>query len=172
MSPPLPKRLCPYCLGMFTPARADAVTCSGDCRMAVSRALAYESYADVPAACLRRDTGGQQRREATGFGLVTASEGYQADLRVRVIIGGEWIEVAAQREALVPWEEARKQIRAAERARLDQAAALGADPDAVRALFDALCDGSASEPSPERRLLAEHGLIRYDRGTKSWVANR
>ena len=77
-----PKVRCRYCAGRFR-GRADAVTCSAACRKAMSVALAYAEDADVPVASIRRCTFSPERAAATGFGMVTATDGYRADLRVR-----------------------------------------------------------------------------------------
>lgn len=77
-----PKVRCRYCRGRFR-GRTDAATCSAACRKAMSVALAYEEDADVPVASIRRCTHSPERALATGFGMVTASEGYRNDLRVR-----------------------------------------------------------------------------------------
>jgi hypothetical protein len=79
---------CTYCHEPFKATRADTATCSGACKQAVSVALAYESDAEVPTAAFRRDHYSKPRALATGYGTVTAQEGYEHDLRVRREKGG------------------------------------------------------------------------------------
>lgn len=74
-------RQCEYCLGTFVPSRSDAITCSAACRRARVDALAAD---DVdPPSVGRNDSWSRARRDATGWGLVTCSEAYKHDLRVR-----------------------------------------------------------------------------------------
>jgi hypothetical protein len=47
------------------------------------RALSLPSDADVESPVLRRECYSAERRWATGFGLMTSQEMYEADLRVR-----------------------------------------------------------------------------------------
>lgn len=81
----LEPRACAYCDREFRPQRPQRTTCSGACRVAMHRALAYTTDEDVPVASssARRETVSAERRAATGVGLMTARESYEADLRVR-----------------------------------------------------------------------------------------
>ena len=67
----------------FYPKRDDARTCSGACRIALHRALQYEDDVDVPSPAFRRDCWARDRAFATGYGLLTRREQYEADMRVR-----------------------------------------------------------------------------------------
>lgn len=84
--PASPSRLarCSYCLGFFQTRRSHAETCSAACRQAVCRALEGE---DVVTPSLREDHWSKERADATGWGTVTATEAWQADLRVRFAAG-------------------------------------------------------------------------------------
>lgn len=86
--PPTPTRTarCSYCLGFFQTRRSHAETCSAACRQAVCRALEGE---DVVTPALREDHWSKERADATGWGTVTATEAWQADLRVRFAAGIE-----------------------------------------------------------------------------------
>lgn len=70
---------CLYCLGTH---RGRGVYCSGSCRVAAHRAI-HADELDRPS--LRRDTCSSARRKATGYGLLTAREGWDADRRVRLV---------------------------------------------------------------------------------------
>ena len=74
---------CGYCEMEFRSARPDAVTCSSACKQARHVALRYPDDCDVPGPWLRHDTFSEERYTATGFGGMTAQEGYKADLRCR-----------------------------------------------------------------------------------------
>lgn len=78
------ERTCEYCLGTFH-GRKHAKTCSGACRQARSKALQYETDADVPGPLFRREEFSAERLRATGYGWLLVNESYQADLRVRRI---------------------------------------------------------------------------------------
>lgn len=77
----LVERVCAYCQGTFK-GRKHAKTCSGACRQAFSRAVHYESDSDVLMSFERDDTFSRERAIATGCGLMTAKECYEADIRV------------------------------------------------------------------------------------------
>lgn len=75
-------RDCAYCGQAFTPARKQSATCSTACRVAKHRARKYTSVADVPPAAVRRSAFSLERRAATGIGLLTAAESFEADCRI------------------------------------------------------------------------------------------
>jgi hypothetical protein len=77
------ERVCAYCLGTFLATRGHRRTCSPACRVARHRALKLAADADVPSPVVRRDCFAEDRRRATGYGLMTATEMWRADLRVR-----------------------------------------------------------------------------------------
>lgn len=77
-------RICDYCLGLFQSKRSDAATCTASCRRAKCDALNAEYV--VPAMS-RRETFCLHRRDATGWGLLTAQEREEADVRVRAAAG-------------------------------------------------------------------------------------
>lgn len=79
--PKTTERACLYCQGTFRSERA-ATTCSPACRTALSRARAYETPADVPTPAIRAESFSRERKAATGYGLMTSREQYEADLRV------------------------------------------------------------------------------------------
>ena len=68
---------------MFLPERGHRKTCSGACKVAKHRALKLASDADIVQPWLRRECYSQERKNATGFGLMTRRELYEADMRVR-----------------------------------------------------------------------------------------
>lgn len=74
--------VCEYCQGTFL-GRSHAKTCSGACRQARNKALRYATDEDVPEPIFRREEFSVERRNATGYGLMTARESYEADMRVR-----------------------------------------------------------------------------------------
>ena len=74
---------CVYCEGWFHPKRSDATTCSGDCRVSLHRARTLESDADLVPVSRRKDRYSVHRARATGRGLMTCQEQYDADVRVR-----------------------------------------------------------------------------------------
>lgn len=71
---------CAYCRHAFVPSRSHAKVCSGACRVALHRALKAQ-YIDPPS--LRTDHFSAERKSATGFGLITASEAVQLDQQAR-----------------------------------------------------------------------------------------
>lgn len=77
------ERPCDYCAGYFRPIRPQRRTCSTACKMAKSRALRLPSDAAIPRPFIRRDCFARDRRDATGWGLMTAQEMWEADVRVR-----------------------------------------------------------------------------------------
>lgn len=77
---------CPYCLGWFLPSRSDAATCSDACRQAMRRALDPENTEPL-TPLFRRDATSAERGAATGWRLLTPSEQYAADVRVRRAAG-------------------------------------------------------------------------------------
>lgn len=76
------EKACGYCGGVFWAIRPHAVTCCGACRQALSNARTYATLEDIPPPATRRDTFSAERQRATGYGLITASESYAADVRV------------------------------------------------------------------------------------------
>ncbi len=82
-SPDAKPLVCDYCEGTFYSSRAHAHTCSGACRVAVHRALSHKTDAEVPSPPHRRECFAADRAAATGFGLMTTTEQYAADLRIR-----------------------------------------------------------------------------------------
>lgn len=76
--------ICHYCEGPFPPARSDAKTCSGACKMATHRAVKAEF---VTPAIFRRDANSDERKAATGWGIMTPMESEFADYRVRAAAG-------------------------------------------------------------------------------------
>lgn len=81
--PGLTEHTCTYCRGQFRSPRSHARTCSGACRVALHRALAHDDDHEVPGPALRRDCYARDRAVATGRGLLTRGEQYEADIRVR-----------------------------------------------------------------------------------------
>lgn len=81
-------RECVYCLGKFESPRSHAETCSGACKQARSVALRYETDEEVPSPVFRREVFSQERRLATGFGMMTPGECFVADMRVRALARG------------------------------------------------------------------------------------
>jgi len=79
---------CAYCLGEFEPQRSTAKCCCGDCRQARHRAL-RATYVEPASSDARRERFSKARRDATGWGLMTRRETYEADLRVRREAGVE-----------------------------------------------------------------------------------
>lgn len=75
--------VCAYCVGSFVASRSDRRTCSTACRMAMSRALALADDGEVELPSLRRECFSRERRDATGWGMMTRRQMYEADLRVR-----------------------------------------------------------------------------------------
>lgn len=78
------KLICQYCIGLFQATRRDAATCTASCRRAKCDAL---DAVDVTSAMFRRETFCARRRHATGWGLLTAQDREEADVRVRVAAG-------------------------------------------------------------------------------------
>lgn len=74
--------VCAYCGQPFAAVRSHAETCSGACRQALSVARRYADEADVPPASTRRETFSTERAARTGSGLMSATECYEADVRV------------------------------------------------------------------------------------------
>lgn len=89
--------MCVYCLGRFAARRRHALTCSAACRKAVSVALQAEEI-DRPA--LRREAFSAARKRATGYGLMTRRQAYEADRRVRLLALFEGVFLAAHRLVL------------------------------------------------------------------------
>jgi len=96
---PLERRVCSYCLGRHGSKRPRR-WCSDACRKCASAARRPEVAGLVTPICLRRTTTNAERRSATGFGTLTATEAYMADLRVRCIDLLE-VDSQAQLEAAV-----------------------------------------------------------------------
>lgn len=88
MTAPRPRThaCCPYCLGWFVPSRSDATTCSDACRQAMCRALDPDNV-EPATPPFRRDATSGERGAATGWCLLTPSEQYAADVRVRRAAG-------------------------------------------------------------------------------------
>lgn len=77
-------RKCEYCIGRHRPKRTHKKTCCKACSVAKSAALNADR---VEPAILRRDTYCKTRFAATGWGLMTALEKEEADVRVRATAG-------------------------------------------------------------------------------------
>jgi hypothetical protein len=77
---------CPYCLGVFRPGKSGPVReqCCGGCRHDTAAALRAP---ETGWESTRHESYSRERARATGWGLLTAHEHYQADLRVRFAAG-------------------------------------------------------------------------------------
>lgn len=98
--------LCTYCLGWFEPSRSDGRWCSGACRTATCRALDLPDWAHASSPYIRQESFAEDRKAATGWGLMTRGECYLADLRVRILEGKDVPEHRNQFEALALLREA------------------------------------------------------------------